>query len=126
MPLWSAFLISWLGTIIPTVLIVYTLGFFSKWLSARSQNFKKFFAWLFQRTHDRFWRHHEKFGSLSLVIFVAIPLPMTGVWTGAVAAFLFGIPKKKAIILVSLGSLMAGVLVSLIYYGFISFLEFLI
>lgn len=120
MPLVWAFLLSWLGSIVPGIFLVYTLNFFSKWLSARSTHFKKFFDWLFERTYRRFWKHHERLGSAALLIFVAIPLPITGVWTGSVAAFLFGIPKKLAIILIGAGSFIAGVIVTLIYYGFIT------
>lgn len=117
------FLISWIGSVIPGVAIVYFLGGVSAWLSRRSKYFKSFFDWLFARTYKRFWKHHQKLGSLALVIFVAIPLPVTGVWTGSVAAFLFGIPKKTAIILLGIGSFMAGIIVTLVYYGFFSFFK---
>ena len=54
------------------------------------------------------------------MLFVAIPLPVTGAWTGAAAAFLFGIPRKKAILYITLGSIIAGVIVSLITIGGVS------
>jgi len=57
---------------------------------------------------------------------VAIPLPVTGVWTGSVAAFLFGIPKKSAIFLIALGSFVAGIIVSLVYFGFFSFFKLIL
>ena len=122
----SAFIFSWLGSIVPGIFLVYTLSTLSKWLGQRSAYFKKFFDWLFKRTHNRFWKHHEKLGSLALVLFVAIPLPVTGVWTGSVAAFLFGIPKKLAILLIAVGSFIAGIIVSLVYFGFFSFFNFIL
>jgi uncharacterized membrane protein len=76
-----------------------------------------FFSWLFSRTRHKFFGKYEVWGDLALVIFVAIPLPMTGAWTGAVAAFLFGIDKKKSLFLVTLGAMMAGVIVTLATLG---------
>ncbi|MBU0649071.1 small multi-drug export protein [Patescibacteria group bacterium] len=126
MSYFSAFVTSWLGSIVPSIFLVYALGTFSRWLSRRSACFEKFFSWLFKRTHERFWKHHAKLGSLALVVFVAIPLPVTGVWTGSVAAFLFGIPKKSAVLLIALGSFVAGIIVSLVYFGFFSFFKFIL
>jgi len=119
----AAFIFSWLGSIVPAFILVYGLGFLSDFLSRNSKTMKKFFDWWFERTYKRFWKHHEKFGSVALVIFVAIPLPVTGVWTGSVASFLFGVEKKKSIALIALGSFIAGVIVTLVYLGVFSFFE---
>jgi len=126
MPIYSAFIFAWMGSVLPGAFLIYSLGGISKELSVRSRFFKKFFDWLFERTYKRFWRHHERLGSLALVVFVAIPLPITGVWTGSVAAFLFGVPKKRAVCLVALGSFIAGIIVTLIYLGVLSFFKFLL
>lgn len=126
LPFISAFIWAWLGSFVPGIVIVYGLGFISETLSKYSSFFNKFFNWWFERTHKRFWNRFQKFGSVALVLFVAIPLPVTGVWTGSVAAFLFGVNKIKAIFLIALGSFIAGVIVSLIYFGILSFFEFLI
>ena len=56
----------------------------------------------------------EKYGYPALIVFVAIPLPMTGAWTGALIAFLFGIPFKKAFPLITLGIMIAGIIVLVI------------
>jgi uncharacterized membrane protein len=53
------------------------------------------------------------------MIFVAIPLPLTGAWTGALCAFVFGIPMKKAFWAISAGVVLAGVIVSLATLGII-------
>jgi len=52
-----------------------------------------------------------KYGYPALVLFVAIPLPLTGAWTGSLIAFLFKIPFKIAFPLISLGVIIAGVIV---------------
>jgi len=64
-----------------------------------------------------------KFGDLALVIFVAIPLPLTGGWTGAVAAFLFGIPYFKSLGLIFLGIFLAGIIITLTSTGFFSLIR---
>ena len=52
-----------------------------------------------------------------MVVLVAIPLPMTGAWTGSLAAWVFHIPPRSAIPLISLGVLIAGVIVTLLVEG---------
>jgi len=56
-------------------------------------------------------RHARKFarlGDVALVLVVAVPLPATGAWTGAVVATLLGIPPRRALPLITLGVLLAG------------------
>jgi uncharacterized membrane protein len=64
---------------------------------------------LFARTRRK-GRWIERFGAVGLVLLVAIPLPGTGAWTGAIAAVLLGIPARRALLLIALGVLVAGVL----------------
>lgn len=81
--------------------------------------FDIFFNWLFERTRRKHTATFERYRNLALIIFVAIPLPMTGAWTGAAAAFVFGIERKIAVPLVSLGVLIAGIIVTLAAVGVI-------
>jgi uncharacterized membrane protein len=60
-------------------------------------------------------------GNLGLTMFVAIPLPVTGAWTGCAAAIIFGIPRKLAIPAIFLGVMIAGGIVTLASLGVISF-----
>ena len=115
----SAYFFSVLGNIIPAVVIVFFLEKVSAWLSSRSSFFDKFFKWLFARTRKKASNKIEKYGPWGLFVLVAIPLPVTGGWTGALAAFLFGIEKKKAIPIISLGIMAAGVIVTLLTIGVI-------
>jgi len=116
----SAFFWSIIGNIIPVIFILPLLGIVSNFLSKHSKFFKKFFIWLFERTRKKHNHKFELWGSLMLVLFVAIPLPMTGAWTGALAAFVFGIPFRKALPLIFLGIIIAGVIVSLMSLGILS------
>jgi uncharacterized membrane protein len=119
LPIWSAFLLSILGNLIPVIFILWFLEFVSNFLSDKSLIFKRFFNWLFERTKRNHQKKFDKWQSLALLILVAIPLPLTGAWTGSLVAFVFGIPKKKAFLLISIGVLIAGVIVTLSTLGII-------
>ena len=63
---------------------------------------------------------------LGLLLFVLIPLPGTGAWTGALVASLFEFPKLKSFLAITLGVLGCGIIVTLISYGVLGFLSFLL
>lgn len=108
----KSYMISVIGNLIPPVLILLFLGPFSRFLS-KWRPFEKFFNWLFSHTKSRS-ALVEKYKTLGLAIFVAIPLPITGAWTGSIAAFLLGMDLKHAMTGVLFGVLTAGVIVTLI------------
>ena len=54
----------------------------------------------------------EKWGWLGIAVFVAIPLPMTGAWTGTLGAWVLGVTKKRTMAAVILGVLIAGIIVT--------------
>lgn len=116
----SSYSYSVLGNVFPLIFILWLLDPVSNWLSRHSRFFKGFFNWLFERTRKKFTKKYEKWGLFALVVFVAVPLPVTGGWTGSIAAFLFGIPFKKAFPLIVLGVLIAGVIVTLASLGIFS------
>ncbi len=82
------------------------------------KNFE-FFLKRFQRKVDKFERKHESLGFLALVLFVAVPLPLTGAWSGCLVSWLLGLDRKKSILSISLGVLIAGILVLMGTLGFI-------
>ena len=59
----------------------------------------------------------EKYGYLGLLLFVGIPLPGTGAWTGAGLAVLLRLDKKKSSIAIFLGVILASIIMSIISYG---------
>jgi len=114
----EAFILSFIGNIIPVAPALLLLEPVSNFLM-RYTVFNKFFTWLFERTRKKS-DIIEKYETLGLMIFVAIPLPLTGAWSGCVAAFLFGIRFWYAFIAISLGVFIAGVIVlSLVKLGWI-------
>ena len=121
MPLWEAYVVAVAGNIVPAVCILFLLGPVSRFLMQHSSTARKFFDWLFERTRGRFSKKYMKYGEWALVLLVAIPLPVTGAWTGSVAAFLFGIPVRRSLPLISLGVAIAGIIVGMASSGAISF-----
>ncbi len=115
--IFPAYFFSVLGNIIPAIFLIYFLKPISDLLSRHSRLFRRLFDWWFGRVIKKFQPKYDKYGALALMLFVAIPLPVTGAWTGSAAAFLFNIPKRKALIYVFLGLIVSGVVVSLITLG---------
>ncbi len=110
MPWWKVYLIAVVGNMLPIPFILLLLGPVSTFLM-RFKVGKSFFDWLFARTRKKS-ASIEKYEALGLTIFVAIPLPVTGGWTGAMAAFLMGIPFWKAMLYILLGVMIAGVIMT--------------
>lgn len=112
-----AFILSVVGNMIPIIFIVFFLEPASKFLSDHNKFARWFFRWLFERTRRKHSKKFETLEEIALVTFVAIPLPMTGAWSGAVAAFVFGIPPKKSLPLIFLGVIGAGIIVTIVTKG---------
>lgn len=103
-----AVLYSVIGGVLISYILLWSLGPFTGWLISRSKIMEKFFHWLFEHTRHRFIGKYEKYGLLALTIFVAAPLPGSGAWTGSLAAYVFGIEKKKAFIFIFIGVIIAA------------------
>jgi len=106
----AAYAVSVIGNMLPVIPLLFLLEPVSRrlrhiWLLDR------FFTWLFERTRKKS-ALIEKFEALGLILFVAIPLPMTGAWTGCIAASLFKIRFRYAFPAVLLGVLIAGIIVT--------------
>lgn len=101
-----------IGNLLPIPLLVWFLDPVQRWLSARFRTFERFFGWLFRRTRSKHGARYEKLRDLALVLFVAVPLPGTGGWTGAAAAFVFDVKKGRALVLITVGVLIAAVAVT--------------
>ncbi len=112
------FLLSIIGNFIPII----PLLIFLEPVSNKLRNFflwKKFFDWFFEKTKKKA-SLVQKYEALGLALFVAIPLPGSGIWTGSVAALLFKIKFRYAFIAITIGMITAGVLVSLVCFGVIN------
>jgi len=109
-PWYYAFLLAVIGNLLPVPFILLFLDTGSRLLS-RVRFFDRVLRWLFERTRRR-GRIIERYERIGLVLFVAIPLPVTGAWTGSLAAVLFGLKFRHALISIFIGILIAGVIVT--------------
>ena len=110
-----AFVTAVIGNMLPVIPIMLLIGPVSGLLD-HIPFFHRFFNWLFTRAR----RHQDavkKYGYWALAIFVAVPLPMTGAWSGAVIAFIMGMRKRYAFLSIFLGVIVAGLIVLLATYG---------
>jgi uncharacterized membrane protein len=104
-----------LGNVLPIPFVLlflkYILKILSKWKFTT-----KIVNWLEKKVHDK-REQIDKYGYFGLVLFVGIPLPGTGAWTGALVAVMLGLDRKKSFICILLGVLMAAVIMSILSYG---------
>ncbi|MFA6458763.1 MAG: small multi-drug export protein [Patescibacteria group bacterium] len=112
------------GNIFVSVLLIYLLPLVN-WFA------KKYWPWadrilqkIFAKTRAKHSKNFVRFEKVFLATFVAIPLPGSGAWTGVLLAWLFGVEKKWAIFLISLGVLISGILVAGLTTGAIAFVKF--
>ncbi len=104
-----------IGNIVPVIPLLFLLEPVSNYLR-RFTPFKVFFDWLFERTRRRA-AVVEKYEALGLIFFVSIPLPITGAWTGCLAATLFKIRLRYALFAITTGVLIAAVIVTTITFA---------
>ena len=107
-----AFLLSYLGNFIVTIPILLFFNYMHHFL-LRFKIFKEFFKWLFKRTEIKA-KIIKKYQYLGLLLFVGIPLPLTGVWTGCIATFIFKMDSKKAIFAMGAGLLISASIMTLV------------
>ena len=109
-PWYYALPLAIIGNLLPVPVILLFLNTISKWLS-RIGLFARFFHWLFEHTRRR-GKIVERYGRIGLALFVAIPLPVTGAWTGSLAAVLFGLKFKHAFLSIFIGVCIAGIIIT--------------
>jgi uncharacterized membrane protein len=117
MTAWEAWLWSVAGTYVAMVVIVSLLDPVAKFLSRHFKFFEQFFNWLFEHTRKRTNGKMEKYGEWALFILAAVPIPFVGGLTGALAAFVFGVPLKKSLPLLLLGTMVSGGIVLVLTLG---------
>ncbi|MGD8400924.1 MAG: small multi-drug export protein [Bacillota bacterium] len=115
LPASLAYLVALIGNMIPVLPVMILIKPLSHSLD-RLPLFHRFFKWLFDRCRRR-QDKILKYGYWGLLIFVAIPLPMTGAWSGALIAFLLGMRKRYTFLAILAGVAIAGLIVLLPTYG---------
>ena len=104
-----------IGNVLPIPIVLlflrFVLDLFEKWSVT-----KKIVTWLEKKVEEK-REQIDKYGYLGLTIFVGIPLPGTGAWTGALLAVMLGMNRKKAFVCILIGVLLAAIIMSILSYG---------
>ena len=106
------FIISFLGNILPIPFILLLINWIFKVLK-KVPGINKAIFWLENKTMQKRDKI-DKYGIWGLLIFVAVPLPGTGGWTGALLASLLELDKKKSFLVISLGVFIAGLIITVL------------
>ena len=114
---WQALPIAVVGNMLPIPFILLFFHMVEKFL----RNYKfwtKIMDWLFERTRRRADSKIRKYEYVGLILFVAIPLPFTGAWTGALIAYLFDLKFTKSVITIFIGVLIAAFIMIIVTLTF--------
>lgn len=115
---WIAYIVSIIGNILPIPFILLFLMPLFNWMKKT-----RFLSKIVNKLEAKANKHKDKFEKgqfIALILFVGIPLPGTGAWTGALVACVLGMNKKKAFLAILLGLLMASIIMMIISYGFLN------
>ena len=114
MDLLPSFIIAFIGNIIPVPFILIFIKFiFKKLKKTRMKGFIEKIENKAMSKSDQI----QKYAYLGLLLFVGIPLPGTGAWTGSLIAALLEMDNKKSFGIIVLGVIMAGIIISILSYG---------
>ncbi|WP_018112181.1 COG2426 family protein [Thermus igniterrae] len=121
---WKAFLLSLLGNLLVAPLALALLPWAVRALT-RFPLLARAWEALEARVRLRGEEQVQRLGALGLFLFVAVPLPGTGAWSGAVLAVVLGLRRRYALLAISLGVLAAGFIVLLLTGGAVAGLNYL-
>ena len=110
----STFFIAFLGNIVPIPFILFFIKIIFKFL--KRTPLRKIVSWCERKAEEKN-ETIKKYAYLGLIIFVGIPLPGTGAWTGALIASTLNMDIKKTFLSISLGVLLAGIIISILSFG---------
>ena len=113
----SSYIISIIGNIIPVPFILWFINSILEWMRKR-KHLSKVAKWLDNKV-EKHKGKIEKYGFLGLVLFVGIPLPGTGAWTGCLIASVLEMDRKKSFIGAILGIFMASIIMMILSFGFL-------
>lgn len=123
LPAWETIILSIIGNMLLTPLIILCIRNVLKYLK-KTRFFRGFAEWSEQRVMKN-KAVIEKYKTIGLIILVAIPLPGTGAWTGAMLAGLLDMRLKSALPAIFAGVVIAALIVGGVSYGFLGAIDFL-
>ena len=125
-PWYECYILCCIANFIPVPFILLFIKKVIKWMGeSKVEFFKKVSLWI-QNKADKNKDKVNRYGVFGLILFVAIPLPMTGAWTGALVAAVTNMKFGRAVICCLAGILIAGTIVTLISTGALSALDWML
>ncbi len=117
MPWWQAYILSVLGNMLPVPFILLFITKIIRWMSeSKVRFFNKFAGWLLRKA-EKNRAKIEKYAFWGVAFFIAIPLPVTGAWTGSLVAAVIDMKFWKAFFSALFGVMIAGAIMTVIFYG---------
>ncbi len=113
---YGAFL-AFLGSVIPAILLPSILQWIEEPCKKHLPICSRALSWVSERVEKRYTDKYRALGFIGLVLFIAIPLPVTGVWTGSLASWLFRMKKRIAIPAIIIGTGISTIIVTLTTLG---------
>jgi uncharacterized membrane protein len=111
----KAFIICYIANLLPIPFILWLIKAILDWMG-KTKTFKGIVKWLNKKV-DKKKGKIEKYGYYGILLFVGIPIPGTGAWSGALIATMLNMNKKKTFVYIALGVLLAGIIMSILSYG---------
>ena len=121
LPPLAAMVIAIVGNMVPVPFIILFIRRIFAWMRKIWKPFRVLVEKLETRAEEKM-ESVRKYAWIGLCILVAIPLPGTGAWTGALVAALMDLRLKNSLPAITLGVLIAGTIVTLVSYGFVHLL----
>jgi uncharacterized membrane protein len=120
-PLWELFIVSWVFSCLPAPFVILLL----KPLMHKLKNMPRIKGFIDKRIKSTMKKASviEKYSLWGLFIFVAIPLPGTGIWSGALISSILELDLKRAVLAISVGNLVAGVAILTVFNGIFKILS---
>ena len=119
LPVVTAFIVSIIGNILPVPFVIIFIRKIIEIMKKMSKNIRKFAEWL-ERKAEKNKETVLRYEFWGLMLLVAIPLPGTGAWTGALVAAMLDMQLKRAFPSIAVGVVVAGIVVSLATMGVIA------
>jgi uncharacterized membrane protein len=114
---WQTYIISVLGNMLPVPFILLFINKIIKWMAeSKISLFNKVANWLLKKA-EKNRAKIEKYAFWGVALFVAVPLPVTGAWTGSLVAAVIDMKFWKALLSALIGVMVAGVIMTVIFYG---------
>jgi uncharacterized membrane protein len=108
------FFLAIIGNLIPVPIVIFGLRAVGARLERRTDVIGRLLRWRTARIEKRWGQRVRRYGFMAVMLIVAIPLPLTGAWTGSLAVYVLRVPLRTGITAIAAGIVVAGVIVTIL------------